>query len=258
MGAVVRISRGGKDTSRMISLGLLLIGLVLVQAGHHNHVLSDHFIEKINSANSTWRAGRNFHPETSHNFLRTLMGVHPMAHKHLPPAKPTLLGGEGVPENFDPREKWPECPTIRETETREVADPAGLLVPSLPCRIESASTLRGNSMCTCPARTCSPAATLVDLDATVASPEQPGVSGPARDLSVVVSMGPTRVANPMRLSPVSTMSTEQGALARREVALQNVTRPARMPSSRFPTRRTRATGRRATQSGAMWDRSSWS
>ena len=76
----------------MISLGLLLIGLVLVQAGHHNHVLSDHFIEKINSANSTWRAGRNFHPETSHNFLRTLMGVHPMAHKHLPPAKPTLLG----------------------------------------------------------------------------------------------------------------------------------------------------------------------
>merc|ERR1711971_1283354 len=82
---VVRISRGGKDTSRMISLGLLLIGLVLVQAGHHNHVLSDHFIEKINSA-----------------------------HKHLPPAKPTLLGGEGVPENFDPREKWPECPTIRE------------------------------------------------------------------------------------------------------------------------------------------------
>lgn len=76
----------------MISLGLLLVGLVLVQAGHHNHVLSDHFIEKINSANSTWRAGRNFHPETSHNFLRTLMGVHPMAHKHLPPAKPTLLG----------------------------------------------------------------------------------------------------------------------------------------------------------------------
>jgi len=98
----------------MISLRLLLVGLGLVQAGHHNHVLSEHFIEKINSANSTWRAGRNFHPETSHNFLKTLMGVHPMAHKHLPPPKPTLLGGEELPENFDPREKWPECPTIRE------------------------------------------------------------------------------------------------------------------------------------------------
>ena len=122
----------------MISLGLLLVGLVLVHGGHHNHILSEHFIEKINSANSTWTAGRNFHPETSHNFLRTLMGVHPMAHKHLPPPKPTLLGklissrdqlispglvetvslfctgGESLPENFDPREKWPECPTIRE------------------------------------------------------------------------------------------------------------------------------------------------
>ena len=25
-----------------------------------------------------------------------------------------LLGVEELPENFDPREKWPECPTIRE------------------------------------------------------------------------------------------------------------------------------------------------
>merc|ERR1719367_182962 len=108
------MSRWGKDTSKMVSLGLLLVGLSLAEAGHHNHVLSEHFIEKINSANSTWTAGRNFHPETSHNFLRTLMGVHPMAHKHLPPPKPTLLGGESLPENFDPREKWPECPTIRE------------------------------------------------------------------------------------------------------------------------------------------------
>merc|ERR1711971_1541988 len=201
---VVRISRGGEDTSKMISLGLLLVGLVLVQAGHHNHVLSDHFIEKINSANSTWRAGRNFHPETSHNFLRTLMGVHPMAHKHLPPAKPTCLVGKECRRTLTPGRNGRSVQQSVRSETREVADPAGLLVLSLPCRTESASTLRGNSMCTCPARTCSPAATPVDLDATVASPEQPGVSGPARVLSVVVSMGPTRVANPMRLSPVST------------------------------------------------------
>merc|ERR1712107_637005 len=93
---------GGKDTSRMISLGLLLVGLVLVHGGHHNHILSEHFIEKINSANSTWTAGRNFHPETSHNFLRTLMGVHPMAHKHLPPPKPTLLGGGIIAGEFRP------------------------------------------------------------------------------------------------------------------------------------------------------------
>merc|ERR1712203_924682 len=144
-------------TSRMISLGLLLVGLGLVQAGHHNHVLSEHFIEKINSANSTWTAGRNFHPETSHNFLKTLMGVHPMAHKHLPPPKPSLFGGEGLPENFDPREKWPECPTIREIRDQGGCGSCWAFGAVTAIRTGSASTLRARSTCTCPARTCSPA-----------------------------------------------------------------------------------------------------
>jgi len=25
-----------------------------------------------------------------------------------------LLGVEEIPESFDPREKWPDCPTLRE------------------------------------------------------------------------------------------------------------------------------------------------
>jgi len=103
--AVVAMERG---------LLVLVVGVVVAQAAHHNHVLSQTFIEEINSANSTWRAGANFHPSTSHNYLRTLMGVHPKAHLYLPPTKPTLLGGEAIPATFDPREKWPECPTIRE------------------------------------------------------------------------------------------------------------------------------------------------
>ena len=60
----------------------------------------------------------------------------------------------------------------------------------------------------------------------------------------------TRVANPTRLSPVSTTSTGPEGRARREVALQNVTRLVRMLSSRFHMRRTRAMARRATQSSA--------
>merc|ERR1711974_532356 len=110
-------------------------------------------------------------------------------------------------------------------ETRGVVARAGPLVLSLPCRTESASTQRENSMCTCPVRISSPAATPADLDAMVASLEQPGVSGAARVWSVVASTEPTRVANPTRLSPVSTMSTGPEARARREVALQNVTGP---------------------------------
>eukprot|EP00088_Acartia_fossae_P034356 TRINITY_DN3527_c0_g1_i4.p1 TRINITY_DN3527_c0_g1~~TRINITY_DN3527_c0_g1_i4.p1 ORF type:complete len:267 (+),score=54.65 TRINITY_DN3527_c0_g1_i4:2-802(+) len=32
----------------------------------------------------------------------------------MPKAKAVLLGVENIPESFDPREKWPECPTIKE------------------------------------------------------------------------------------------------------------------------------------------------
>ena len=45
---------------------------------------------------------------------RTLMGVHPDADKYKPKHKAPLLGLENIPEDFDPREKWPECPTIQE------------------------------------------------------------------------------------------------------------------------------------------------
>ena len=197
--AVGRISRRGKDTSQMISLGLLLVGLGLVQAGHHNHVLSEHFIEQINAANSTWRAGRNFHPETSHNFLRALMGVHPMAHKHLPPPKPALLGETSFlfpcvkVFSFLCVKVAKDCRRIltrgrngqsvqrsARSETRGVVALAGPLGLSLPCPTASASTRRGTSMCTCPAKTSSLAATPADLDATVAFLVQPGVSGAGR------------------------------------------------------------------------------
>ena len=43
------------------------------------------------------------------------MGVHPSAHLFLPEAKETL--GDSfmdIPDSFDPREQWPDCPTIKE------------------------------------------------------------------------------------------------------------------------------------------------
>ena len=82
---------------------------------HHNYILSDKFIDRINNADTTWTAGRNFHPSTSHNYLRTLMGVHPSAHLFLPEAK-EILGDSfmDIPDSFDPREQWPDCPTIKE------------------------------------------------------------------------------------------------------------------------------------------------
>jgi len=98
----------------MVRALLALFLVVGTHAVHHNHILSDHFIKKINAANSTWTAGRNFHPQTSHNYLRGLMGVHPDADKHRPPFQNTLLGLENIPTSFDPREKWTDCPTLKE------------------------------------------------------------------------------------------------------------------------------------------------
>jgi len=95
-------------------ISILLAASLIVCTFGENHILSDRFIKLINERNTTWRAARNFHPDTSHNYLRTLMGVHRDAHLYLPKPKNLLLGIESIPENFDPREKWPECPTIKE------------------------------------------------------------------------------------------------------------------------------------------------
>jgi len=92
---------------------LLLLGLISPGLCG-NRILSEDFIQMINRHNSTWTAGQNFHPHTTDQYLRTLMGVHPDAHKFLPKPKRVLLGVEDIPDNFDPRQKWPNCPTIQE------------------------------------------------------------------------------------------------------------------------------------------------
>merc|ERR1711936_291557 len=230
-----------------MKLVLLLLGVACVQGYHQNHILSDHFIETINQANSTWKAGRNFHPMTSHNYLRTLMGVHKDAEKHMPPKKRILLGVEEIPESFDPREKWPDCPSIK-----EIRDQGGCgscwafgAVTAMSDRIcihskgEQHVHVSAENLLSCCYRC-----------GFGCNGGFPGAAWSFWSRKGLVSMGPTRVANPTRLSPVSTTSTGPEGRARREVALQNVTRLVRMLSSRFHMRRTRAMARRATQSSA--------
>ncbi|KAG8331339.1 hypothetical protein J6590_043106 [Homalodisca vitripennis] len=61
-------------------------------------------------------AGRNFPKDTSFDFIRGLLGVHPDSKKpeNRLEKKMHLLGTEQLPENFDSRLQWPHCPTIRE------------------------------------------------------------------------------------------------------------------------------------------------
>lgn len=113
--------------------------------------LSDDFIEAINEKATTWKvflfnndiiyvnldnvnspsinndiskndiiyihnfkAGRNFHPSTPTNYIRSLMGVHADSKNYREAPKLLESIRDDLPENFDARINWPNCPTIQE------------------------------------------------------------------------------------------------------------------------------------------------
>ncbi|XP_055389524.1 cathepsin B [Condylostylus longicornis] len=94
---------------------ILIIGLIYVAVVSAHHPLSQDFIDIVNEKATTWQAGQNFHPNTSVEFLRGLMGVHPDSDKFLLPVDNTIMLRDGeIPEDFDARKAWPDCPTIKE------------------------------------------------------------------------------------------------------------------------------------------------
>lgn len=60
------------------------------------------------------KAGRNFQPDIAQNYIRSLLGVHPDSKIYRQP--PKFMGSirDDLPDNFDSREKWSNCPTIKE------------------------------------------------------------------------------------------------------------------------------------------------
>lgn len=99
---------------RRLGVFILVAILAIATASNIDDPLSDEFIAEINRKATTWEAGRNFHPETSRMYIRTLMGVHPDSKNYLEP--PKLMGAirEDLPDDFDARTNWPNCPTIQE------------------------------------------------------------------------------------------------------------------------------------------------
>ncbi|KAK4872418.1 hypothetical protein RN001_014447 [Aquatica leii] len=76
--------------------------------------LSDEFIDEINAQQNTWKAGRNFHQNISMDYIKSLMGVLPNNELHRLPELTEFELVQDIPENFDAREQWPNCPTIKE------------------------------------------------------------------------------------------------------------------------------------------------
>lgn len=90
---------------------LLYLGFVY---GKYPHFLSDEFIDYINRQNSTRKAGRNFKEDVPMSYFQSLTGViRDETIDELPLLVHNLEGIE-IPESFDAREKWPNCPTIKD------------------------------------------------------------------------------------------------------------------------------------------------
>ncbi|KAG5672906.1 hypothetical protein PVAND_002994 [Polypedilum vanderplanki] len=78
-------------------------------------IFSDEFINEINKKATTWKAGHNFHPDTNLKYIKNLLGVHSDSkHFKLPELLHDSRDIKDLPENFDAREQWPDCPTLRE------------------------------------------------------------------------------------------------------------------------------------------------
>ncbi|CAA9996292.1 unnamed protein product [Nesidiocoris tenuis] len=92
---------------------LLIVALAFVAtayAGSYNILNMEDIINKVNQAHTTWTAGHNFAPDTPVSYYKNLMGVKAMTNGR----RLTMMSYSGtqIPEEFDARKQWPECPTI--------------------------------------------------------------------------------------------------------------------------------------------------
>ena len=62
------------------------------------------------------KAGRNFGKDFPMKSLISMLGVLPESNKYQPPVKNVVANNanQQIPESFDAREQWPDCPTIQE------------------------------------------------------------------------------------------------------------------------------------------------
>ncbi|KAL6087858.1 hypothetical protein STEG23_032853 [Scotinomys teguina] len=111
----VQRPRWVQDPASRMWWSLVTLSCLLALASAHSkpsfHPLSDDLINYINKQNTTWKAGRNFH-NVDVSYLKRLCG--------------TILGGPklpervgfaedmDLPETFDARLQWPNCPTIKQ------------------------------------------------------------------------------------------------------------------------------------------------
>lgn len=95
---------------------ILVLACALAVVSAKLHPLSDDFIDLINSKQTTWKAGRNFPHNTPLKHIKRLLGVLPdfKRDSSIPSVKHDADLIASLPDNFDARKKWPNCPSLSE------------------------------------------------------------------------------------------------------------------------------------------------
>ncbi|KAJ8728191.1 hypothetical protein PYW08_016576 [Mythimna loreyi] len=101
----------------IISREFLVVLLCTVAAiiAEELHPLSDEFIDLINSQQKFWRAGRNFPEHTPLSHIKNLLGaLEDKNFSNYPCVEHDAELIANLPESFDPRDKWPNCPSLNQ------------------------------------------------------------------------------------------------------------------------------------------------
>lgn len=122
----------------MLVLCLLLLAISNALPASKVNPLSDEFIETINSKQSTWKAGRNFHVD-SLSQLHGLFGTLENPNKTLPFKVHAVSAREELSSFFDSRVQWGQCSSIR--QIRDQASCASCWVSWLLSTVVNATIL---------------------------------------------------------------------------------------------------------------------
>ncbi|XP_048830738.1 cathepsin B-like [Brienomyrus brachyistius] len=89
----------------------LLLSFLSIGLAVHPPPLSQEMVNYINKANTTWTAGHNFH-KVDYSYVKKLCGT--LMNGPKLPVLESYAGNIKLPDTFDPREQWLNCPTIKE------------------------------------------------------------------------------------------------------------------------------------------------